>query len=57
MVSRTYRRTKPFHEQTSPIVCPPPDRYATIRRATQLLPGASWRRHLPFRYSLVWTRP
>jgi 2-polyprenyl-3-methyl-5-hydroxy-6-metoxy-1,4-benzoquinol methylase len=58
IVSRIHRRTKPFQEQTAPIVWPPPDSYATTRRiAIQLLPGVSWRRHLLFRYSLVWTKP
>jgi SAM-dependent methyltransferase len=58
IVSRIYKRTKPFQEQTAPIVWPPPDRYATTRQiATQLLPGVRWRRHLLFRYSLVWTKP
>ncbi len=57
VASRAYRWTKPFQEQTSPTVWPPSDRYATTRRiATGLLPGLSWRRHLLFRYSLVWTR-
>ncbi len=38
-----------------PIVWPPPERYATMRRlARDLLPGVQWRRHLWWRYSLVW---
>jgi SAM-dependent methyltransferase len=41
-----------------PIVWPPPQRYATLRRlATELLPGVRWRRHVLWRYSLVWTNP
>jgi SAM-dependent methyltransferase len=41
-----------------PIVWPPPEQYATMRRlGLELLPGARWRRHLRWRYSLVWTRP
>ncbi|MBO2448237.1 class I SAM-dependent methyltransferase [Actinomadura barringtoniae] len=41
-----------------PIVWPPPERYATVRRlAAEVLPGVRWRRHLRFRYSLVWTKP
>lgn len=40
-----------------PLVWPPPERYATMRRlATELLPGVRWRRHLRWRYSLVWAR-
>ncbi len=39
-----------------PIIWPPPERYATMRRlATEILPGVRWRRHLLWRYSLVWT--
>jgi SAM-dependent methyltransferase len=38
-----------------PIVWPPPERYATMRRlSAELLPGVRWRRHLLWRYSLVW---
>jgi hypothetical protein len=41
-----------------PIIWPPPERYATMRRlATELLPGVRWHRHLRWRYSLVWARP
>lgn len=58
VASRIYRRTKPFYRQTAPTVWPPADRYATTRRiASDLLPGVQWRRHLMFRYSLVWTKP
>ncbi len=58
IISRIYKRSKPFHGQTSPIVWPPPDRYATTRRvAREMLPGVRWQRHLLFRYSLVWTKP
>jgi SAM-dependent methyltransferase len=39
-----------------PIIWPPADRYTTVRRlATEVLPGVRWRRHLRWRYSLVWT--
>jgi SAM-dependent methyltransferase len=39
----------------APIIWPPPERYSTMRRlANELLPGARWRRHLRWRYSLVW---
>jgi len=45
------RRTGP----SAPTVWPPPERYSTMRRlATELLPGVRWRRHLLWRYSLVW---
>ena len=42
-------------EPAAPIVWPPPERYSTMHRlATELLPGVRWRRHLMWRYSLVW---
>jgi SAM-dependent methyltransferase len=38
-----------------PTIWPPPERYSTMRRlATELLTGVRWRRHLLWRYSLVW---
>jgi hypothetical protein len=41
-----------------PIIWPPPERYGTMRHlAAELLPGVRWRRHLLWRYSLVWTNP
>lgn len=41
-----------------PVVWPPPEPYAAVRRlAAELLPGFRWRRHLRWRYSLVWTCP
>lgn len=44
--------------QTSPVVWPPPATYAEMRRiATEVLPGVRYRRHLLFRYTLVWTKP
>jgi hypothetical protein len=58
VVSSIYKRSKPFEEQTSPILWPPPDRYATTRRiASGVLPDVQWRRHLLMRYSLVWNKP
>lgn len=40
---------------SAPTVWPPPERYSTMRRlAAELLPGVRWRRHLSWRYSLVW---
>jgi 2-polyprenyl-3-methyl-5-hydroxy-6-metoxy-1,4-benzoquinol methylase len=44
--------------QRPPIVWPPLEPYAAVRRlAAELLPGFRWRRHLRWRYSLVWTCP
>jgi hypothetical protein len=45
-------------EYTAPLCWPPPTSYRGIRRlARLLLPGARYRRHLYWRYSLVWTKP
>ncbi|MFE3194443.1 class I SAM-dependent methyltransferase [Nocardia sp. NPDC059240] len=42
----------------SPVVWPPPQTYAEVcRTATELLPGVHYRRHVLWRYSLVWTKP
>ena len=41
-----------------PIVWPPPLTYPAMRRlAARVLPGARFRRHLYWRYSLVWAKP
>jgi trans-aconitate methyltransferase len=56
-VSRLFqsRRANPVGEPPAPIVWPPPERYSTMRRlAGELLPGVRWRRHLMWRYSMVW---
>ncbi|BAW05657.1 class I SAM-dependent methyltransferase [Nocardia seriolae] len=42
----------------SPVVWPPPETYAEVRRtAADLLPGVHYRRHRLWRYSLIWTEP
>jgi len=42
----------------SPVIWPPPLTYRGTRRlATGVLPGARYRRHLYWRYSLLWTKP
>jgi SAM-dependent methyltransferase len=47
-----------YLEQASPTVWPPPESYAGMRElARATLPGAHYRRHLLWRYSLVWTKP
>ena len=49
------RTARPAGEPPAPIIWPPPERYSTMRRlARELLPGVRWRRHLMWRYSLVW---
>jgi SAM-dependent methyltransferase len=55
------RRTAPGQPGSghlSPIVWPPPLTYGEYRRlAVRALPRARFRRHLYWRYSLVWTKP
>lgn len=58
MVSFGYRMVKGYWEQPSPTVWPPPHSYREIRAlATKALPGMNYRRHLLWRYSLVWVKP
>ncbi len=61
IAAQIVRRVRPEPDRTDgmprpPIIWPPPERYSTMRRlAGELLPGARWRRHLLWRYSVVWT--
>ncbi|MET8333498.1 class I SAM-dependent methyltransferase [Streptosporangium canum] len=56
--SLLYRRTRTYWEHSAPTVWPPPESYAGMRRvAEEVLPGVRYRRHLLWRYSLIWTRP
>lgn len=58
VATRLHRRTKKIWESTAPQVWPPPESYGEVRRtAREQLPGARYRRHLLWRYSLVWTKP
>jgi SAM-dependent methyltransferase len=48
----------PAESYRPPVVWPPPESYRQMRGlAGRLLPGARYRRHLYWRYSLVWTKP
>jgi SAM-dependent methyltransferase len=52
------RSRRTYWEQTAPTVWPPPATWVEMRRlAHQQLPGARFRRHLLWRYSIVWTKP
>jgi SAM-dependent methyltransferase len=57
-ITTTVLRTRRSEwEQPSPICWPPPETFTSMRDvALQILPGATYRRHLLWRYSLVWTR-
>ena len=55
--SRVVRRFRGEWESPAPTVWPPPHTYAEVRSlAERVLPGARFRRHLYFRYSITWTR-
>ena len=55
---RWFRLRKTLWEHPSPVVWPPPETYAGMRAiAEDVLPGTRFRRHLLWRYSLVWTKP
>jgi 2-polyprenyl-3-methyl-5-hydroxy-6-metoxy-1,4-benzoquinol methylase len=56
--TRVHQLTKTLWEQPSPTVWPPPETFKGMRQlAPGLLPGARYRRHLLWRYSLVWVKP
>jgi ubiquinone/menaquinone biosynthesis C-methylase UbiE len=58
IVSRAPRLGKRSWESPAPTVWPPALAFREVRDlAEPLLPGASIRRHLLGRYSLVWTKP
>jgi hypothetical protein len=49
---------RPAPPYQPPIVWPPPLTHAAMHRlAARVLPGARLRRHLYWRYSLVWAKP
>jgi SAM-dependent methyltransferase len=58
LAHRRYKLIKTYWEQPSPVVWPPPHTYTEMHAlARQALPGARYRRHLLWRYSLIWTKP
>jgi SAM-dependent methyltransferase len=53
-----HRAAKGYWQHPSPIVWPPAHTYGQIRAlAGDVLPGVRYRRHLLWRYSLVWVKP
>lgn len=56
--TRLYKLKRTYWEHSAPMVWPPPETYAGMRRiAEETLPGVRYRRHLLWRYSLTWTKP
>lgn len=57
-VSAVYRATKGSWEHPSPLVWPPPVTYRQMRAlAAEILPGSQYRRHVLWRYSIIWRSP
>jgi len=55
---RAHRLTRRYWQHQAPILWPPPQTHHEMRRlAKQVLPAALYRRHLLWRYSLVWSKP
>src|SRR5690606_23538288 len=60
VANRPYRAItrRRYWEQRSPTVWPPPETYRSMRElVADLLPGARFRRHVFWRYSVLWSRP
>ncbi len=58
LAHRVHSLTREHWEHPSPKVWPPPETYTGMRRlAGDLLPGARFRRHALWRYSIVWSKP
>jgi 2-polyprenyl-3-methyl-5-hydroxy-6-metoxy-1,4-benzoquinol methylase len=57
-VTRYHRLSKHLWEHTAPIVWPPPHTNRQVRAiAAAELHGGVFRRHVLWRYSLIWTKP
>jgi ubiquinone/menaquinone biosynthesis C-methylase UbiE len=58
VATRALRWIVGYKDVLAPTIWPPPLSYAECRRvALTALPGATFRRRVFFRYSLVWTKP
>lgn len=58
VLTRMIRLRRTEWATPAPKVWPPPLTFAQVRRvAAEALPGVRYRRHVLWRYSLVWTRP
>ncbi|WP_370525981.1 class I SAM-dependent methyltransferase [Cellulomonas sp. JH27-2] len=57
-VNAVQTRRRGYWEHSAPTVWPPPETYGSMRAiVADELPGARFRRHLYWRWSLVWERP
>ncbi|MFE9005734.1 class I SAM-dependent methyltransferase [Streptomyces sp. NPDC007875] len=57
-VGTVHRARKGLWHHPSPIVWPPPVTYPEMRAmAAEILPGSLYRRHLLWRYSIIWRKP
>lgn len=58
VATRVLQRRNGLWQHPSPTRWPPPLTFAEMRRtAAAVLPGVRYRRHVLWRYSLVWTKP
>jgi 2-polyprenyl-3-methyl-5-hydroxy-6-metoxy-1,4-benzoquinol methylase len=58
VATRLHKLTKTYWETSAPKVWPIPHSWGHARRtARRTLPGVRYRRHVLWRYSLVWTKP
>lgn len=56
--TRLRRLREPYREVKAPTIWPPPETYRGMKRiAERILPGVRYRRHMYFRFSLVWRKP
>ena len=56
--TRWLKRSRTYWEHSAPIVWPPPETFTGMRAiAGTVLPGVQHRRHVLWRYSLVWAKP
>jgi len=58
VATRVHQRRRTLWETSAPKIWPVPHSYGQARRvARRVLPGVRCRRHVLWRYSLVWTKP
>jgi SAM-dependent methyltransferase len=58
LAHRALKARRGYRAVNAPTIWPPPQTYTQMRRiAGEILPGVRYRRHLLFRYSLVWAKP